>query len=273
MNRTGPSRWRGVIDRCAVFLPVSEKTPVVTLCEGDTPLIPTSGFVKAIGGNFRLLLKFEMLGSTASFEDRGMSLAISKACEKENRPGRTGLECLVILPENNIDMEKLSQALIHGARTIAVRGNFDDAIRLVRQPGERRGAEIVNRVNPVRIEGPKTAAFEICDILDRAPDHHFLPVGNAGNITAYRRGFREYRDRGIVEGFPRRPDPPPALPGARRRPPGTDPGQVPSPIGRRSTDSSGAPPETTCGYPDWRPSATGSPPGSPGSSSTSDPPS
>ena len=220
MNRKDPVGWQGVIHRYAAFLPVSPATPVISLCEGDTPLIPAPGFVKAIGGDFRLFLKFEGLNPTASFKDRGMSLAISKACEKGATmvacastgntsasaaayAARAGLECLVILPENNIAMGKLSQALIHGARTIAVRGNFDDALRLVRQLGERRGVEIVNSVNPVRIEGQKTAAYEICDALGEAPDLHFLPVGNAGNITAYWRGFREYRERGIVKGAPR----------------------------------------------------------------------
>ncbi len=220
MKAPGSSRWQGVIHRYGEFLPVTERTPRVSLCEGGTPLIPAPGFAAAVGGGFRLYLKFEGLNPTASFKDRGMSLAISKACERGSAmvacastgntsasaaayAARAGLRCLVILPEEGIAAGKLSQALIHGAETIAVRGSFDDALGLVRQLGETGRAEIVNSINPVRIEGQKTAAFEICDALGRAPDYHFLPVGNAGNIVAYHRGFLEYRRRGLSQGVPR----------------------------------------------------------------------
>jgi threonine synthase len=199
---------------------VSDETPVVTLHEGNTPLIPVPNFVRAIGGDFELYLKYEGLNPTASFKDRGMTLAVSKAVERGARvvicastgntsasaaayAARAGLRCVVLLPHGKIALGKLAQALMYGATTIAVEGNFDAALRIVRELGETGQVEVVNSVNPVRIEGQKTAAFEICDQLGRAPDFHFLPVGNAGNITAYWRGFREYFAAGIVAGRPR----------------------------------------------------------------------
>lgn len=204
-----PNRWQGIIHRYAEFLPVTDQTPRITLCEGNTPLICLDNFVEAIGGEFHLYGKFEGLNPTASFKDRGMTMAISKACEKGAEvvvcastgntsaaaaayASRAKLKCVVILPNNNIAMGKLSQALIYGAQTIAIDGNFDDALRIVRELGETGRVEVVNSINPVRIEGQKTAAFEICDQLGRAPDFHCLPVGNAGNITAYWKGFVEY---------------------------------------------------------------------------------
>ena len=215
-----PERWQGIIHRYADFLPITEATPRVSLCEGNTPLVRVDNFVEAIGGAFSLYLKYEGLNPTASFKDRGMTMAISKACENGAQvvacastgntsasaaafAARAKLKCVVILPHGNIAMGKLSQALIYGAETIAINGNFDDALRIVRELGETGKVEIVNSINPVRIEGQKTAAFEICDQLSQAPDFHFLPVGNAGNITAYWRGFKEYFDRGIVDKKPR----------------------------------------------------------------------
>ena len=215
-----PNRWQGIIHRYAEFLPVSEATPRITLCEGNTPLVSAENFVSAIGGKFSLYLKYEGLNPTASFKDRGMTMAISKACEKNAEvvacasTGNTSaaaaayaakakLKCVVILPHGNIAMGKLSQALIYGAETIAIKGNFDDALRIVRELGETGRVEVVNSINPVRIEGQKTAAFEICDQLGRAPDFHFLPVGNAGNITAYWKGFKEYFDRDHTDKKPR----------------------------------------------------------------------
>ncbi len=212
--------WRGLIHRYRGRLPVSDETPVVTLHEGNTPLIPVPNFVRAIGGDFELYLKYEGLNPTASFKDRGMTLAVSKAVERGARvvicastgntsasaaayAARAGLRCVVLLPHGKIALGKLAQALMYGATTIAVEGNFDAALRIVRELGETGQVEVVNSVNPVRIEGQKTAAFEICDQLGRAPDFHFLPVGNAGNITAYWRGFREYFAAGIVAGRPR----------------------------------------------------------------------
>src|SRR3954462_4936048 len=212
--------WAGVIHRYAEFLPVSEATPVVTLNEGNTPLIRAQNFVEAIGGKFELHLKYEALNPTCSFKDRGMTLAVSKAKERGATvvicastgntsasaaayAARAKMKCVVLLPNGKIALGKLAQALMYGATTIAVEGNFDDALRIVRELGETGKVEVVNSINPVRIEGQKTAAFEICDQLGRAPDFHFLPVGNAGNITAYWKGYKEYHAAGKSETLPR----------------------------------------------------------------------
>jgi threonine synthase len=212
--------WPGVIRRYADFLPVTAETPVVTLLEGNTPLIPVPNFVAAIGGHFDLYLKYEGLNPTCSFKDRGMTLAITKAKERGAKivvcastgntsaaaaayAARAGLKCVVLLPKGKIALGKLAQALMYGATTIAIDGNFDVALNLVRELGETGLVEVVNSINPVRIEGQKTAAFEICDTLGDAPDFHFLPVGNAGNITAYWKGFREYHAAGRSDTLPR----------------------------------------------------------------------
>ena len=212
--------WHGVIERYRKFLPVSEKTPVVSLCEGNTPLIRAYNLEKHIGAAFEIWLKFEGLNPTASFKDRGMTMAVSKAVERGTKAvicastgntsasaaayaARAGIKCVVILPEGAIAKGKLMQALIEGATVVAVRGNFDDALRIVLEIGEKMPIDIVNSINPDRIEGQKTAAFEICDALGRAPDYHLLPVGNAGNITAYWKGYREYRDKKIVNSAPK----------------------------------------------------------------------
>src|SRR5438552_9299958 len=218
---TSPSAlWHGVIRHYAEYLPVTAATPVVTLNEGNTPLIRVDNFVKAIGGEFELWLKFEGLNPTCSFKDRGMTVAVSKAKERGAQvvicastgntsasaaayAARAKMKCVVLLPHGNIALGKLAQALMYGATTIAVEGNFDDALRIVRELGETGQVEVVNSVNPARIEGQKTAAFEICDRLGRAPDFHFLPVGNAGNITAYWKGFKEYFSVGQSKGLPR----------------------------------------------------------------------
>jgi len=211
---------QGVIARYARYLPVSDATPVVTLNEGDTPLIRADNLVAAIGGEFELWLKYEGLNPTCSFKDRGMTVAVSKAKERDAQvvicastgntsasaaayAARAQMKCVVLLPHGNIALGKLAQALMYGATTIAVEGNFDDALRIVRELGETGKVEVVNSVNPDRIEGQKTAAFEICDQLGRAPDFHFLPVGNAGNITAYWKGFKEYFSAGQSKGLPR----------------------------------------------------------------------
>jgi threonine synthase len=203
------SLWPGVIRRYAEFLPVTSATPIVTLLEGNTPLIPAPKFVEAIGGKFQLYLKYEALNPTCSFKDRGMTLAISKARERGAQivicastgntsasaaayAARAGMKCVVLLPQGKIAMGKLAQALMYGATTIAIEGTFDDALRIVRELGEGGQVEVVNSINPARIEGQKTAAFEICDALGDAPDFHFIPVGNAGNITAYWKGYKEY---------------------------------------------------------------------------------
>jgi len=203
------NRWRGVIHAYRAWLPVTDTTPVVSLNEGNTPLLRADNFVKAIGGDFQLWLKYEGVNPTCSFKDRGMTLAVSKAKERGAQvvicastgntsasaaayAARGGMKCVVLLPHGKIALGKLAQALMYGATTITVNGNFDDALRVVRELGETGKVEIVNSINPVRIEGQKTAALEICDQLGRAPDFHFLPVGNAGNITAYWKGYRDY---------------------------------------------------------------------------------
>jgi len=215
-----PQPWPGVIRRYASFLPITAETPVVTLLEGNTPLIPVPSFADAIGGKFDLRLKYEAMNPTCSFKDRGMTLAISKARERGAKvvvcastgntsasaaayAARAGLKCVVVLPKGKIALGKLSQALLYGAMTVSIEGNFDDALRIVRELGGTGLVEVVNSINPVRIEGQKTAAFEICDALGDAPDFHFLPVGNAGNITAYWKGFREYADAGQSDTLPK----------------------------------------------------------------------
>ncbi len=214
------ARWQGVIHQYAQYLPVTEATPVVTLNEGNTPLIHAPNFVQAIGGKFDLYLKFEGLNPTCSFKDRGMTMAVSKAKERGAQvvicastgntsasaaayAARAGMKCVVVLPNGKIALGKLAQALMYGATTIAVEGNFDEALRIVRELGETGKVEVVNSINPVRIEGQKTAAFEICDALGDAPDFHFLPVGNAGNITAYWKGYKEYRAAEKADTLPR----------------------------------------------------------------------
>src|SRR5947208_5406983 len=213
------SGWEGVIARYARYLPVSDATPVVSLNEGNTPLIRVDDFVAAIGGNFELWLKYEALNPTCSFKDRGMTVAVSKAKERGAQvvicastgntsasaaayAARAKMRCVVLLPNGKIALGKLAQALMYGATTIAVEGNFDEALRIVRELGQTGKVEVVNSINPVRIEGQKTAAFEICDQLGRAPDFHFLPVGNAGNITAYWKGFKESSSVGRSKGLP-----------------------------------------------------------------------
>ncbi len=215
-----PDRWQGVIHRYASLLPVTAATPIITLNEGNTPLIQVPNFVEAIGGAFELHLKYEALNPTCSFKDRGMTLAVSKARERGAQvvicastgntsasaaayAARAKMKCVVLLPHGNIALGKLAQALMHGALTVAVQGNFDEALRIVRELGETGKVEVVNSINPMRIEGQKTAAFEICDQLGDAPDFHFLPVGNAGNITAYWKGYQEYHAAEKCDTLPR----------------------------------------------------------------------
>lgn len=204
---------RGVISRYRKYLPVSDTTPVVSLNEGSTPLIHSPRLSALAGENREVYIKYEGLNPTASFKDRGMTMAMSKAVEAGARTvvcastgntsasaaayaARAGVRCLVILPAGKIAFGKLMQAFAYGARVVAIHGNFDDALRVVRQLGERGGFEVVNSINPYRIEGQKTAAFEVMDELGDAPDAHILPVGNAGNITAYWKGYQEYQQAG-----------------------------------------------------------------------------
>ncbi len=220
MSQEKSNRAGGVIRRYAALLPVSGATPVVTLAEGDTPLVRAPRLAAAVGGGLDLYLKCEGLNPTGSFKDRGMTVAVSKALERGARvvvcastgntsasaaayAARAGLRCVVLIPEGNVALGKLAQALMCGATTLQVRGNFDVALALVRQLGESDAVEVVNSINPARLEGQKTAAFEICDALGDAPDYHFLPVGNAGNITAYWKGYREYHAEGQSDTLPR----------------------------------------------------------------------
>jgi threonine synthase len=209
-----------LLERYREFLPISDATPVVSLGEGATPLIPMRRLGASIGIP-NLHVKFEGMNPTGSFKDRGMVMAVAKALEEGAQSvicastGNTsasaaayaaaaGLECVVVLPAGKIAIGKLLQALVFGARVVSVSGNFDDALRVVRALSEQdeHPITLVNSVNPFRIEGQKTAAFEVCDDLGRAPDILAIPVGNAGNISAYWRGFREYRDAGRVTGTP-----------------------------------------------------------------------
>ena len=217
MTRPGAPGWRGLIEEYRSFLPVSDETPVVTLMEGGTPLIPAPRLSERVGAT--VYLKYEGLNPTGSFKDRGMTLAISKAAEEGAKAvvcastgntsasaaayaARAGLTCAVLIPEGYIALGKLAQALIHGARVLQIRGNFDDALAIVRELGDRSPVTVVNSINPFRIEGQKTGAFEIVDVLGDAPDFHCIPVGNAGNITAYWKGYREYQDAGRVTKLP-----------------------------------------------------------------------
>ena len=213
-------QWRGVIEEYRKFLPVTDKTPIVTLGEGNTPLIDAARLAKAIAPGVALYLKFEGVNPTASFKDRGMTLAISKAVERGARAvmcastgntsasaaaygARAGLSVYVLIPAGKIAMGKLSQAMMHQASVIQIEGNFDQALTLVKDLSATYHIELVNSLNPFRIEGQKTAAFEVCDVLGDAPTLHVLPVGNAGNITAYWRGYQEYRLANQITKLPR----------------------------------------------------------------------
>jgi threonine synthase len=210
--------WRGVIEEYRTFLPVSEATPVVTLQEGGTPLLPASRLSERVGA--AVWLKVEGANPTGSFKDRGMTVAISKALEEGAKAvvcgstgntsasaaayaARAGLTCAVLIPEGYIALGKLAQALIHGARVLQIRANFDVALDIVRRLGDSAPVTVVNSINPYRIEGQKTGAFEIVDVLGDAPHFHCIPVGNAGNITAYWKGYREYQDAGRASRLPR----------------------------------------------------------------------
>ncbi len=212
--------WPGVIERYREFLPVTERTPVVTLLEGNTPLIPAPRLAEATDPRLHIYLKCEGFNPTGSFKDRGMTMAISKALEEGSRAvicastgntsasasayaARGGLKAVVIVPKGAIAFGKLSQAAIHGATVLMVDGSFDQALAIVRQIAESRPVTLVNSVNPFRLEGQKTAAFEVVDQLGRAPDYHLIPVGNAGNITAYWRGYKEYHLAGRSKELPR----------------------------------------------------------------------
>ncbi|MCX5666288.1 MAG: threonine synthase [Candidatus Omnitrophica bacterium] len=212
--------WKGIIKEYGKYLPVSSKTPVISLNEGNTPLIYACHISEMIGGGAEVYLKYEGLNPTGSFKDRGMTMAISKAVEEGSTAvicastgntsasaaayaARAGIKCIVLIPEGAIALGKLSQALIHGAKVIAIKGNFDEALELVKDITEKHHITLVNSLNPYRIEGQKTGSFEICDSLKDAPDYHAIPVGNAGNITAYWKGYKEYKEANISKKLPK----------------------------------------------------------------------
>jgi threonine synthase len=201
--------YTGLIERYKAYLPVSKDTPVISLCEGATPLIQAKNLPAQIGFDGEIYFKFEGLNPTGSFKDRGMTMAVSKAVEAGSKAvicastgntsasaaayaARAGIKCVVLIPEGKIALGKLSQALIHGAEVLEIDGNFDAALNMVRELSEKYPLTLVNSVNPYRIEGQKTGAFEICEDLQCSPDYQFMPVGNAGNITAYWKGYKEY---------------------------------------------------------------------------------
>ncbi len=210
--------YKGLIDRYREYLPVNAKTPVVTLNEGNTPLIHSAVLSQKTGLN--VYLKYEGLNPTGSFKDRGMTMAISKAKEKgimavacastgntsasaAAYAARCGMKCFVFIPEGNVALGKLAQAMIHGATVLQIKGNFDQALELVKGLVSKYPIELVNSINPFRIEGQKTAAFEVCDDLKDAPMFHAIPVGNAGNITAYWKGYKEYKKSKKSKTLPR----------------------------------------------------------------------
>jgi len=212
--------YEGLINKYRQYLPVTDSTPVVTLNEGNTPLIKADNLAKKIGLDAEIYLKFEGCNPTGSFKDRGMTMAVTKA--KESGSGaiicastgntsasaaaygaKAGLKTFVLIPDGYIALGKLSQAMMYGAEIIAIQGNFDRALEVVREIAEKYPITLVNSVNPYRIEGQKTGAFEICEALGQAPDYHFIPVGNAGNITAYWKGYKEFYDLGKIPAKPK----------------------------------------------------------------------
>ena len=212
--------YKGLINKYREYLPVNENTPIVTLNEGNTPLIKADNLAGKIGIDAEVYLKFEGCNPTGSFKDRGMTMAVTKAKEAGSGAiicastgntsasaaaygARAGLKTFVIIPDGYIALGKLSQAMMYGAEIIAIQGNFDAALEFVRKISDNYPVTLVNSVNPYRIEGQKTGAFEICEALGQAPDYHFIPVGNAGNITAYWKGYKEWFEKGKISAKPK----------------------------------------------------------------------
>ncbi len=213
--------YAGLIERYREYLPVGRNTRIISLCEGSTPMVLAHNLGGAIHPKLEIWLKYEGLNPTGSFKDRGMTMAITKAVEEGFQAvmcastgntsasaaayaARAGIKCVVLIPDGKIAFGKLSQAMIHGAKVIQVKGNFDEALTLVRRITETQPIALVNSINPFRIQGQKTGAFEIIDDFDGiAPDFQAMPVGNAGNITAYWKGYKEYREVGKVNSLPR----------------------------------------------------------------------
>lgn len=211
--------WAGLINRYRDFLPVTDETPVITLNEGNTLLHKADNLRDKLGLEVDLYLKYEGQNPTGSFKDRGMTMAVTKAVEAGSQAivcastGNTSaaaaayaakakIKCLVLIPQNAIALGKLAQAITYGAQVLAVEGNFDDALNLVREIAKTKPITLVNSINPYRIQGQKTAAFELCEQLGEAPDYLAIPVGNAGNITAYWMGFQEYQAAGLSNKLP-----------------------------------------------------------------------
>lgn len=207
----------GIIEKYSSFLPVTDQTPRLTLHEGNTPLIHAPKLSEELG--VELYFKYEGLNPTGSFKDRGMVMAVAKALEEGSNTimcastgntsaaaaayaARANMRCIVLIPNGNIALGKLAQAVVYGAEVIAIDGNFDQALKIVREITAHHPITLVNSVNPYRLEGQKTAAFEICDVLGKAPDILAIPVGNAGNISAYWKGFKEYAEAGMVVNRP-----------------------------------------------------------------------
>jgi len=213
------SRYTGLVDRYRDRLPVHDDTRIISLGEGNTPLIRLSNIPKQLGTDVDIYVKYEGLNPTGSFKDRGMTMAVTKAVEAGSQAiicastgntsasaaayaARAGITAFVLIPEGKIALGKLAQAMMHGATVIQIKGNFDDGMRLVKEVADEAPVSIVNSINPFRLQGQKTAAFEIVEELGTAPDYHCLPVGNAGNISAYWMGYSEYREHGIVNSTP-----------------------------------------------------------------------
>jgi len=213
-------RYTGLIDKYRDRLPVHDDTRVISLGEGNTPLIRLNNIPRETGKDVDIYVKYEGLNPTGSFKDRGMTMAVTKAVEDGSRAvicastgntsasaaayaARAGITAFVLIPEGKIALGKLAQAMMHGAVVLQIRGNFDEGMQLVKDVGENTPVTIVNSINPFRLQGQKTAAFEIVEELERAPDYHCLPVGNAGNISAHWMGYSEYYEHGIVNQRPR----------------------------------------------------------------------
>ncbi len=210
----------GVIEHYRQYLPVTDRTPVISLNEGNTPLIRAGYIESLVGEDVEVYLKYEGLNPTGSFKDRGMTVAVSKAAEVSSKAvicastgntsasaaayaARAKIKCIVLMPEGGVALGKLAQALIHGAQVLSIKGNFDDCLNLVKEIIAKFPITLVNSLNPDRIEGQKTGAFEICDSLGGAPDYHAIPVGNAGNIVAYWKGYKEYKEAGKIDSLPK----------------------------------------------------------------------
>ena len=211
--------WKGVIEEYREFLPVSDRTPIITLNEGNTPLIKALNLRENLGLDLELYFKFDGANPTGSFKDRGMTLALSKAIESGAKAvicastgntsasaaayaAKANIMAIVLIPEGKIALGKLAQALVHGAHVLQINGNFDEALSIVKTLVEKYPITLVNSINPFRLEGQKSAAFEVCDQLGFSPEYQALPVGNAGNITAYWKGYREYNGAKRISSLP-----------------------------------------------------------------------